>query len=490
MSIVASLNFPKFSVRRHGGSSLLGLTLDGARLEGVVLRRVNGAFQLQQTISIALSLDPLTNDAALVGREIRNHLEAAGIRERRCVVGLPLKWALTAHTKLPELPESDVAGFLQIEAERGFPCDVSTLLVAHSRYGERADERHATLIGIPRSHLTSLEAALRAAQLKPVSFSLAIAALQPPERETSKGVLALAIGEGQVELQVSCGGGIAALRALEGAFETGAAQRSLHADVVAREVRITLAQLPPEVRAAVNRVRIFGPRDLAQQLADEIELRLESMDLHVEMCANYSADEFGVQLPTGASLSAAFSLAARQLAGHGTPLEFLPPRITPWQQFATRYSSGKLRQAGLAAAGVAAIVAGAFLIQQWQLWRLQSQWSRMKATVTELQSMNAKLRQFRPWFDDSVRGLVILRSLTEAFPEDGSVTAKSIEIRDLAAVTCTGVARDYQSLLKTVERLRAVRQIPDVLLGQTRGQPPTMQFTFSFTWSEGGSSAN
>ncbi len=71
--------------------------------------------------SVSLSLDPLTNDPELVGREIRNHLDAVGIRERHCVVGLPLKWALTTHLEVPELPEADVASFLQIEAERGFP---------------------------------------------------------------------------------------------------------------------------------------------------------------------------------------------------------------------------------------------------------------------------------------------------------------------------------------------------------------------------------
>ncbi len=52
--------------------------------------------------------------------------------------------------------------------------------------------------------------------------------------------------------------------------------------------------------------------------------------------------------------------------------------------------------------------------------------------------------------------MTILKSLTEAFPEDGSVTAKTVEIRDLNTVTCTGIARNYQALLKTVERLRSV----------------------------------
>jgi hypothetical protein len=262
----------------------------------------------------------------------------------------------------------------------------------------------------------------------------------------------------------------------------------LHAEVIAREVRITLAQLPAGARTAIRRVRIFGPRDLAQQLADEIELRLESMDLELELVAHYSANEFGVQLPAAATVSPNFSLAAGYLTGRAMPLEFLPPHVTAWQQFAARYSSGKLQQAGIAAGAVAAVVVGAFVFQGYQLWRLNSQWSGMKSRVQTLDGMNTRIKQFRPWFDDSIRGLAILRRLTEAFPEDGSVTAKTVEIRDLSTITCTGVARDYESLLKTIAQLR--RQIPDVNLGQTRGQPPTIQFSFSFVWSEGGNSAN
>jgi hypothetical protein len=472
----------------QGGSSILGLALDGGRLEGVVLRRTNGAAQVQQSFSVALSLDPLTNDPELVGREIRNHLDAAGVRERRCVVGLPLKWALTTHTKLPDLPEADLASFLQIEAERGFPCDVTTLLLSTSRYS--AGEPHATLVGIPRNHVTLLERELRAAQLKPVSFSLGLAALQSPAAEASNGVMALAIGESHVGLQVTCGGGIAALRALEGALEIEGGRRQLRGDIVTREARITLAQLPATVREAVRRVRIFGPRDLAQQLADEIELRLEPLGLQVELVGGYAAGEFGVQLPPDAAASPALSLAAGQLAGPRSSLEFLPPKVTAWQQFAARYSSGKLQQAGLAAGAVAALVAGAFLYQQWQLWRWQAQWDRIKVRVTELQAMTDHIKKYRPWYDESVRGLTILRELTNAFPPDGSVTAKTVEIRDLTSATCTGVARDYQALLKILERLRAVSQIHDVKLGTVRGQAPTMQFTFEFAWSEGGSGGN
>jgi len=132
-----------------------------SRLDGVVLRRTDGSLQVQQSFSVALTLDPLTADAELVGREIRNHLDAAGIRERNCIVGLPLKWALTAQVETPKLDEADLENFLQLEAERGFPSDVTTLMVCNSRCSLAAGKTYAMMVGIPRTHLERLERASR-----------------------------------------------------------------------------------------------------------------------------------------------------------------------------------------------------------------------------------------------------------------------------------------------------------------------------------------
>ena len=476
-------------LKRHRLSSVLGLALDGSRLDGVVLRRTNGALQALQSFSVSLSLDPLTADAELVGREIRNHLDAAGVHERRCIVGVPLKWALTAHADVPDLPEADVASFLQIEAERGFPCDVETLHFSTSVCHAPSGKRHAALVGIPRTHLERLEQALQAAKLKPVSFSLGIAALQPTHAEASNGVLALAIGEAHVGLQVTSGGGVAALRTVESALETDPGGHKLHSDVVAREARITLGQLPAELRDSVRRIRIFGPRDLAQQLADEMELRFEPAGLKVEIVSRYAADEFGLHFPPEAPVSSAFSLAAGLLAGRPRTFEFLPPKITAFQQLATRYSSGRLRMAGAAAAAALLLVAALFGWQQWQLARLRNDWRGMSAKVGELQKLQEQIRQFRPWFDDSIRGLTILRQIASAFPEDGVVSAKTVEIRDLNTVTCTGVARDNAALTQTMGKIISTPGVTDFHEGSIRGTSP-IQFTFSFSWNEGAKIAN
>ena len=471
---------------------LLGLALDGSRLDGVVLRRVNGSIQVQQTLSVTLSLDPLTGDPELVGREIRNHLSAAGVRERQCVVCLPLKWALVTHTTLPpELPEADVPGLLQIEAERGFPCDVASLMLATSRYQAPGGPAQVTLLGVPRNQVEPLDRVLRAAQLRPRSFSLATCALQPVDREAANGVLALIIGESHVGLQVTGGGGLAALRSLEGAIETQGGTRIVHADLVAREVRITLGQLPEPLRATLRRVRIFGPRDLAESLADEIEPRFQPLGMSVEVVTSYPPGEFGVTLPVGAAVSPAFSLAAAFLVDRPAQFEFLPPRITAWQRLVARYSSGTLQRVGVAAGAAAVLVVGLFGFQQVQIWRFSTHWNRISPQVREIEDAQQHIRQFRSWTDHarSLRSLTVLRQLTQAFPEDGSVTAKTIELREEAVVRCTGTTSDQTALLRVVDKLRVVPHIINPHVDLISGKSP-MQFTFDFRWSEGGSNEN
>jgi hypothetical protein len=476
MSNILKLKFPK----RKRLASLLGLTLDGSRLEGVVLRRTNGSLQLLQSFSATLTLDLLTAAPELVAREIRNQLDAAGVRVRDCIVGVPLKWALTGQTELPPLSETDAASLLQLEAEKNFHSDVTTLRLVDSGCALAAGKQYVTLAGISHGQLATLEQVLKAAKLRPVSFTFGLSSLQPPGAENSNGVLALAIGESNVGLQITVGGGVAALRALEGAVENEGSRRSLHAGVVSRETRITLGQLPAELRATVKRIRIFGPRELAQPLADEMELRFEPLGLRVEVVSAYAPNEFGVPLPPEASLSAAFSLASRGLTEQPVAFEFLLPKPTMLEQFAAKYSSGKLKTVGAIAAGVLAIFGGIFLFQEIELILLKSQWSKMSAKVTELQGLQQNIQQYRPWFDDSFTGLSVMRQLTLAFSEDGSVTAKTVEIRDGNLVTCSGTAQSQSALLKTIRQLSAENGVSKVTLGPIRGKAPTLQFTFDF----------
>jgi hypothetical protein len=475
--------------KRKIPATLLGLAFDGNKLDGAVLRRANGALTPLQTFSVTLALDPLTAAPELVGREIRNQLDTAGVRVRDCIVGVPLKWVLTAHTELPALPDADAASLLEMEAERGFSSDVATLQVTGSRTPLAADKKYVLFAGIPNTQIVALESVLAAAKLKPISFALGITALQSPGNEKTGGALALVVGENNVGLQISCGGGVAALRALDGTVENENGRRSLRTDAILREARVTLGQLPTELRDQMKRIRVFGPRELAQPLVDELELRFEPLGFKVELVTAYLPSEFSATLPLGLAVSAPFSLAARALTEGAPPLEFLPPKPSVVEQLVKKYSSGRLGTAGAVGGAVAAIVILFFLFQQYQLLRLRSQWASIQNHVGQLQAVQDNIRQFRPWYDTSFRALTILKQVTVAFPEDGSVTAKTIEIHDGTTVNCSGTARDNQALIAMQSKLQALPGVSNFHWGQVRGKAP-MQFSVEFQYGNGGANGN
>ncbi len=487
--------------RAQRASSVLGLSFDGSRFEGVVLRRPNGSVEIKKRFGVSLSLDPLTNDPELVGREIRKQLDDAGVKERRCVVCLPLKWALTLQVKLPQLEEADVQSFLDIEAERGFPHPPETLMMAQSRFHAPGGEQYVTLVAVPRDHVSRMEAVLEAAKLRPVSFSLGITALQGADQPQSNDVLALVPGENSVGLLVVCGGGVAVLRTLEGAFETAGGEKRIQADLVARETRITLGQLPTEMRDAVRRVRILGHNDAADELAEQLRPRVEPLGIRVEQARDYGHEEFGVRFPAGTAVAPSLSLAARYLTGRETGFEFLPPKISAWKQFTTKYSSGPLATAGMAAGVVFVIVLLAFLGQQIFIQHWQGKWNKMSKRVTELNGMRNTVAKYRPWFDTSCRSLAILRQITEAFPQDGSVSAKNFEIREesesqkagtktvTTKVICSGTAVNSEAFSRMFDQLKKARQVKELRVDNTKiGTGGVLDFSFNFKWVQQGAS--
>ena len=112
----------------------------------------------------------------------------------------------------------------------------------------------------------------------------------------------------------------------------------------------------------------------------------------------------------------------------------------------------------------------------------------MAPKVKELEGVSQQIQRFRPFYDDSMRALAILKRLSVTFPEDGSVSAKSIEIRDLSAVTCTGTTKERAGAITVFEKLRGVKEISDVGKMNIRGNKPPLQFTFDFRWGQGGKS--
>jgi len=473
-----------WETRRGIPRRVLGLSLEGGQLEAAVVESANGSLAVTQTARASLALDPLTAEPELMGREIRQHLDAAGIRTRLCVFDLPLEHVLALSLPLPDLPEEDQQSLMLLEAERTFPHSLDELRVATSRFALAGGGWHGMVLAISRERAERYEAALQAAQLRLWSVAPGLCALDPADAETAPGWVALWPVADRVQMQICAGGALHVLRTVEGVFEWEGPARVLQAEELWREIRLSLAQLPPEWQTQVNRIRVWGRSEPATEVTEKLGSLLGPRGFQVEQIRSLPGRLWGRTVPDGLAPSVTVALAARALAGERARFEFLPPRTTAWQRIRNRMASRRWATAGLVTGGVLGLLAAAFLVQQIQLWYWEKQWRQIEARVRELETIQAGIRQYRPWFDESFRSLAVLKRLTEAFPEDGSLSARTVEIRDNGRVVCTGTARDQAALLRALDRLRAFPEVRNVQVEQMRGNAP-MQFTFNLQWGEG-----
>lgn len=468
--------------KRKRNNSVLALSFHGNRLEGFVVRRTNGSVEITGGLTADLNLGLLGAETELAAQEIREQLDRAEIRERHCVVCLPLSWATTLAVKVPELPPADVQSFLQIEAERGFTTAPESLTLATFQHVLGAGDIHAALVGIPNEHLAKLEALLRASRLIPVGFSLGLPMLEASAGEATEGIVALEVGPSTLGLQINGRQGLVALRTLDSVMQDGDGRKQLNVAALHRELRITLGQLHSEVRASLRKLRVYDPGNHLDSVLSELSSKAASLGLSFEKATRIPRS-FPVKLPPNAPAHAAVALAACYLSGESMHPDFLPPKVGAWSRFTSKYSAKKLVYGAAVIVIAALVVLGMFTVQQAKLARLRDQWASMDRKVRELEDLQQGIKKFRPWFDESFRSLSILKRLTEAFPEESSVTAKTLEIRDGSQITCTGTARDRQALYKTLDHLRSAPQVSEIKVDQERGAAP-VQFSFNFQWGD------
>jgi hypothetical protein len=462
-----------FNLKKRS-QSVLGLSLDDGQLRGVLVERTKTGWEAVKTASATLALNLQHPETELIGREIRNHLDGSGIGERACVVALPATWVMSLHTKLPELPPEDVDSYLQIEAEKGFPCDASQLQIARSLH-RSAEGAYVTQLAVRKEQLDRLSAVLKAAGLRPASFSLGLAALPGVVPAGGGGRITVAVEPHGATLVIATGGGIAAFRTFESAIDSEAGEKVVNGAAVARELRISFEQVPADVRRTLRQVSLCGDQALDRQLAERLGEWAEAAGLKLEE-AGSAEDRLPEQI--------AQAVATQWLEPSGARIEFLPPKPGRWEAALARYNSKRLATTGMAVGSLVLIVAAAFVWQSVRLWSLRSDWDGMQVQVTGLKGVQDRIRDYRPWYDHSFSDLRILARVTACFPQNGSVTAKTFEVHQQDAVTTvsiSGTARDGQALLRTQDQLRKAQEIQALKLENISGKMPA-QFTLTFRW--------
>jgi hypothetical protein len=456
--------------RRNG--SILGLSLEPDEVKICGLRRTGKGIEAGTPVNVPLAALAFRSDPVNTGVVLRHHLKAAGLAPQRCVVCIPLTWAFTSVVDLPELSEADLQGFIAMEAERRFPLPANelqlTVVYPHVEQGVR----RALLLGVPTQYVTSVEAALKAAKLRPVAITLAASALADDASATD-GVL-LQIGKGFVDLAVIGEGGLLALRNL--IWSEGSSETVNPPDVreIARQLRISLAQAPPERRALLKTAILYGGTDWTPAL------RVALSEAFTTQGMTLSEGSASSVLSPPQTSSALLAAGARALQGAAFSVNVLPKRKSRLHA-STRFTPKNIRRVAIVAVAALALLVGAYWWQGERLASLQSTWTAIGPRVDSVKALQDRVRKYRTWYDDAIPSLSIPKCLATAFPEDGTVWVKSLNVKDGVNVTCTGSARSRSEWMQVMDKLGKSGELDNLQVVQTRGDTP-FGFTMTFRW--------
>jgi hypothetical protein len=429
-------------------SALLGLVFEDEAVLATLAR--TEADELPAPLRLPCALD--RDDPVLLGRALRRALRAAGWKWDRCVVGLPTEWCLALATTVPDLSPEDLDAFLALEAERGLPSDLADWVIGRCTSAEPSGKQ-VLQVALSRPRLARIETMLRAAGLRPtlITATLAAAALAG-----TRPAIVVRQGRSSGALCLAAPSGVVTLRSV-GTTDDSLAE-------LARELRITREAQPALPPQAPARLLVITSRPEVVSASDGRDPvtafgRAASVEVH--------ADDV---LP---------GLLLTAVRNDSSSLPSLRP-ATParWSALLQRPGSRRLRTLALAAAAGLVVVAAAFAWREIQLQALRHDWSALRPEVQRLSDVQTRLREFRAWDDPSLPSLALLRLVSEAFPESGTVTARSVELRPPSSITVSGSAREHGALLATVDRLRQQPSVRNVRVEQIRGQSPA-QFTFA-----------
>lgn len=446
--------------------ALLALTFTGESLLARLVRDSETA--APANVCIPLSETALLEDPKKAGTALAAALAQAGLHERRCAVCLPPSWALSTSADLPEVAPEDLRGYFELRAEREF--SAADMRLAHSAWTLPGGQRRATLAALPAKRVEALEQCLAAAGLRLVCLTLALDNCLPPRPEPTLHLLARE--NAPADILLTAGGGCALLRALAASGDPS---------VLGRELRITLGRLPEPLRPLVRHARLIGPHPEAVR-------------------ATLEAGGFESILEVPAEPGAAAVSAARQwLSGQPVPFDFVQPepdRLPPQLRHLERFNTPRNRRLAASAAALLFLPLFLFLWRCHTESRLTAEWNGMKTTVGELETLQQKIRQLRPWYDPAPRKLQALRTLVTVFPERGDLWTRSVALGgdkpdtgarntpvspDTVVVSVSGFARGDTALMALQDSLRKQPGVSTVQRKQTRGNNP-IQFSLIFKW--------
>lgn len=444
--------------KKNKPSSLLSMEWGYAQLHFEWVKKNGGKPHCMARGSVALPENPFQEPPEIIARAIRQALDQAQVTEKHCIVSLPVGWLFSCRTELPELEQEDLQSFLDTQAEREFPLPLDGLQIAQAPFQDHLEASHRFMMALPTQRFDLLNEVMERAGLKPLSWSVAQAGpsfLQSLGVQDALCLLSTPMG---YDLLAVSGGALVMGRSLS---ESNQPQQ------LAREIKISLGELSVEMQRSIRTCLI--PLQASQEgVAQEALVQLqERMGMSHRILSGEP--------------SLAYCLACDFLVGPANPIEFLPPQVSTLETWSRKFDSGRHKWVGGSLAAAILLISLIFFWQGQTLEALEDQWAVMEEPVKELETLQQRIRLYRSWYDQSIPTLQLIEHLTEAFPEEGEVWVKELDIRENGQVSCSGFATSNRAWLDMLEKLRGSSQVKDLTVDQVRDDRQT-QFSFRYRW--------
>ncbi len=366
--------------------------------------------------------------------------------------------------ELPELSREDQDSFIELEAEQRLPYPASEVFLSRLE-GGRGTQGQTLIMALRKSRIQPLVQALKTGGYRVTNVTIDIAGAIDPELTRKPGECLLIRSAANLTLAIQSGGAIIGLRHFP------VAAGALDHSTLVRDIRISIAQLPAETQAGMERIRaIMLPVVDGGRLGNAPIEGIDACGL------KYAGEDPAGEL---------FDAIAEDLLSRNQPrIEFLPPKPNRLEKIIQRFDSRRTFWISSAAAAVVIITGAAFFLQHRQLSALEKKWSGISGKVGELEKIQGQIREFRGWFSLDFASLTTMKAVFEAFPETGEIWLKNFIIRDGNLVRCSGSAQYQSALLGLMDKLRSTPGIQNMELQQQQGNNPIF-FAIEFTWTPG-----
>jgi hypothetical protein len=452
-------------------SRVVGIALGDAHFSFVQVARVPSGIEIFKAGTVPFKVNPATDPPEITGKEIHRILSESGVRARHCLVCIPTAWLLTMPVELPAaLSGDDLQDYLKIQAEQEFCFSAGESALALSR---TPGTERGTLAATSLARVRRVQEICQFARLKIVGLAPSIALVKGA---ASAAILMSDLG---TDLGVGTDSTMEAMRVLvPGNPLSGMDESGLGAMV--RELKIALGgktSTDPPLDLA-----LYGYGSTLDELRETLEEELPGL------ACNCPPIPSGLVVGTEAAVLQLPAYNAAKLFLEKAPLPFaFENALKSKNGFAFNGAAGLKRYRNVAVAAVAAVllIVGTYFGQWANLLRLRGACGELQPGAVKVETMRREAKELGAWYETQATSLDLLRIITEAFPETGTVWLNNMSVDSEMNLRLNGKATSRQAWLTMHDKLLKTPGVRELRIQQTRADAKNgeaLSFSLNFTY--------